>query len=163
MTNTSISIFKLCPFLHIIKAWWWNLIKFLNFTNAFRGDTQDFEDARLILTSPACKWLQKSNTAWKVSRYGVFSGPYFPVFGLNMEIYRVNIHIQSEYRKTRTRKNSVFGHFSHSASNCKKKGGHVVKVSCEKLYDVIFSVPKRSRSWMFTFPISCKKIIYRSC
>ena len=23
------------------------------------------------------------NTAWKVSKYGVFSGPYFPVFGLN--------------------------------------------------------------------------------
>ena len=21
--------------------------------------------------------------AWKVSKYGVFSGPYFPVFGLN--------------------------------------------------------------------------------
>ena len=26
--------------------------------------------------------------AWKVSKYGVFSGPYFPVFGLNTEIYR---------------------------------------------------------------------------
>ena len=26
-------------------------------------------------------------TAWKVSKYGVFSGPYFPVFGLNTEIY----------------------------------------------------------------------------
>ena len=26
-------------------------------------------------------------TAWKVSIYGVFSGPYFPVFGLNTEIY----------------------------------------------------------------------------
>ena len=25
-------------------------------------------------------------TAWKVSKYGVFSGPYFPVFGLNAEI-----------------------------------------------------------------------------
>ena len=25
-----------------------------------------------------------------MSRYGVFSGPYFPVFGLNMEIYEVN-------------------------------------------------------------------------
>ena len=23
------------------------------------------------------------NTAWKVSKYGVFSGPYFPTFGLN--------------------------------------------------------------------------------
>ena len=46
--------------------------------------------------------------------YGVFSGPYFPVFGLNTEIYGVNLCIQSEYRKTRTRKNSVFGHFSRS-------------------------------------------------
>ena len=31
-----------------------------------------------------------------------------------MEIYGVNIRIQSEYRKIRTRKNSVFGHFSRS-------------------------------------------------
>ena len=33
-------------------------------------------------------------TAWKESKYGVFSGPYFPVFSPNK------------------RKNSVFGHFS---------------------------------------------------
>ena len=26
-------------------------------------------------------------TAWKVSKYGVISGPYFPVFGLNTERY----------------------------------------------------------------------------
>ena len=25
-------------------------------------------------------------TAWKVAKYGVFSGPFFPVFGLNMEL-----------------------------------------------------------------------------
>ena len=31
----------------------------------------------------------KHNTAWKVSKYGVISGPYFPVFGLNTEIYFV--------------------------------------------------------------------------
>ena len=49
-----------------------------------------------------------------MSKYGVFSGPYFAVFGLNTEINGVNIHIQSEYRKIRTRNNSVFGHFSHS-------------------------------------------------
>ena len=61
--NTSVSIFKLCPFLHIIKALWWNLIKFLNFANAFRGDTQDFLDALLILTLPASKWLQKIGRA----------------------------------------------------------------------------------------------------
>ena len=34
-----------------------------------------------------------------MSRYGVFSGPYFPVFGLNTEIYTVNLRIQSKYRK----------------------------------------------------------------
>ena len=47
----------------------------------------------------------------EVCKYGVFSGPYFPVFGLNTDIYGVNLRIQSEYRKIRTRKNSVFGHF----------------------------------------------------
>ena len=43
-----------------------------------------------------------------------FSAPYFLVFGLNMEIYAVNIRIQFEYGRIRTRKTSVFGHFSHS-------------------------------------------------
>ena len=33
-----------------------------------------------------------------------FSGPYFPVFGLNMEIYRVNHRIQFECGKIRSRK-----------------------------------------------------------
>ena len=42
---------------------------------------------------------------------GNFSGPYFPVFGLNAEIYGVNLRIQSKYKKIRTRKNSIFGHF----------------------------------------------------
>ena len=53
-------------------------------------------------------------TAWKVSKYEVFSGPYFSVFLLNTETYEVKLHIKSEYRKMRTRKNSVFGHFLRS-------------------------------------------------
>ena len=54
--------------------------------------------------------------------------PYFPVFGLNTEdwIYSINLRTQSEYRKIRTRNNSVFGHFSRSfllscCWNCWKK------------------------------------------
>ena len=43
--------------------------------------------------------VAKIITAWKVSIYGVISGPYFPVFGLNTEIY------------------SVFGHFSRAEIN----------------------------------------------
>ena len=38
-------------------------------------------------------------TAWKVSKYGVISSPYFPVFGLNTEIYFVNLHIPSDTGK----------------------------------------------------------------
>ena len=38
------------------------------------------------LEGPFCLF----NTAWKVSKYGVISGPYFPVFGLNTEIYFIN-------------------------------------------------------------------------
>ena len=54
------------------------------------------------------------NTAWKVSKYGVISGPYFPVVGPNTEIYYVNLRIQSKYRKIGTRNNTIFGHFSRS-------------------------------------------------
>ena len=52
-----------------------------------------------------------------MSEYGVFSGTYFPAFGLNMKIYYVNLRIQSEYRKIRTRKNSLLGHFSRSENS----------------------------------------------
>ena len=50
-----------------------------------------------------------------------FSGPYFPVFGRNTEICSVNLGIQSEYRKIRIRKNSVFRHFSCSVNKAKKR------------------------------------------
>ena len=41
-------------------------------------------------------WIFDTDTAWKVSKYGVISGPYFSVFGMNTEIYSV-----------RTRNNSL--------------------------------------------------------
>ena len=53
-------------------------------------------------------------TAQKVSKYRVISGPYFPVFRLNTEIYSVNLRIQSKYRKIWTRNNSIFEHFLRS-------------------------------------------------
>ena len=55
------------------------------------------------------KYRKKANTAWKVPKYGVFSGPYFLAFGLNTERYSISLRIQSECGKIRTRKNSVFG------------------------------------------------------
>ena len=54
-----------------------------------------------------------------MSKYGAISGPYFPVFGLNTEIYSGNLCIQSEYWKIRTRNNSVFEHFSRSTASQK--------------------------------------------
>ena len=36
-------------------------------------------------------------TAWKVSKYGVFLGPYFPVFGLNTEIHAVFFTIWNKF------------------------------------------------------------------
>ena len=48
--------------------------------------------------------LQKNTHYLKSVRIRCFSGPYFPVFGLNTERYRVSLHIQSEYGKIRTRK-----------------------------------------------------------
>ena len=59
-----------------------------------------------------CKENNVHYTAWKVSKYRVISGPYFPVFWLNTERYGVSLRIQSTYRKIWTRNNSLFGHFS---------------------------------------------------
>ena len=54
------------------------------------------------------------STAWIESKYGHFSGPYFPVFGLNTEIYSVNLRIQSECRKIRTKKKlRIWTHFTY--------------------------------------------------
>ena len=53
-----------------------------------------------------------------------FSGLYFPVFGLNTEIYGENLRIQYKYRKIRTRKKSVFGHISHSGTSGKYKSNY---------------------------------------
>ena len=50
-------------------------------------------------------------SAWKVSKYGVFFGPYFPVFGLITEIYGVNLRKESEYRKYGPEKTSYLDDF----------------------------------------------------
>ena len=50
-------------------------------------------------------------TAWKESKYGVFSGPYFSIFRLNTEIYGVNLHIQFKHGKILTRKNPILETF----------------------------------------------------
>ena len=56
------------------------------------------------------------STAWRVSKYGVFSGLCSLLFRLNTEIYSVILRVLSRWEKIRTRKNSVFGYFLHSVS-----------------------------------------------
>ena len=58
--------------------------------------------------------FEKAALCEKCPNTEFFSGQYFPIFGLNMEVYSVNLRIQSEYREIRIRKNSVFRHFSRS-------------------------------------------------
>ena len=58
--------------------------------------------------------IKQWGTTWKVSKYRIISGPYFPTFGLNTERYSVCLRIQSECGKIRTRNNSVFRQFSRS-------------------------------------------------
>ena len=60
------------------------------------------------------KHIVQTSTTWKVTKYGVISGPYFPAFGLKTERYFVSLRIQSACGEIRTRNNSVFGHLSTS-------------------------------------------------
>ena len=63
------------------------------------------------------EWQIKTNTlelnivamtAWKESKYGVFSGLYFPVFELNTEIYGVNSPNTGKYRPQKTQYSDTF-------------------------------------------------------
>ena len=49
-------------------------------------------------------WFSSHFYYVKIIRIWSFSGPYFPVFGLNTERYAVSVRIQFECRKIRNRK-----------------------------------------------------------
>ena len=57
------------------------------------------------------KLLRWDSTAWRLSKYGVFSGPYFPAFRLNAESYSI-IPYSVRMRENTDQKNSTFRHFS---------------------------------------------------
>lgn len=52
---------------------------------------------------------------FKIVRIQKFSGPHSPAFRLNMEIYSVNLLIQSKCEKIRAKKDSEYGHFLHGS------------------------------------------------
>ena len=60
---------------------------------------KEYSDKTLLYFLLDTRGKRKEHTQCRV-----FSGPYFPLSELNMEIYGVNLRIQSEYKKIRTRK-----------------------------------------------------------
>ena len=84
-------------------------------------------------------------TTRKVSKYGVFFGRHFPAFGLNTERYFVSLCIHSECGKIWTRKNSVFGHISHSVSFTIHKEGLDFYYNINFAYKLPHELPNDSR------------------
>ena len=102
-----------------------------------------------------CNWAEKNVVqavksrwyiVWKMYKYGVFSGPYFPAFRLNTKIY----YIHYEYRKIRIRKNSIFGHFSYCQSFKSRK-------PCR-----YFNICSNSK-FPLKIKICCKTVIFKKC
>ena len=88
---------------------------FDSWSNNFLSKSFWFSTLAKILSRWAAREQLHAFTAWKVSKNGVMSGPYFPAFGLHTERCFVSPRIQSECGKIRTRNNSLFGQFSCSA------------------------------------------------
>ena len=100
------------PFLYPLKTLE-NVTAFWCFQGLEKGCIGNKWVKAMIIGKKEFKCMEKKYqtcTAWKVSKYGVFSGPYFPAFGLNTEGY-VSLRIQFKCGKMRTRKSSVFGDF----------------------------------------------------
>ena len=92
-------------------------------------------------------FIEKLN-AWKVPKYRVFSGPYFPVFGL-----RSNLRIQSECRKIRAKKLRIWILFTQWLI------GRSLKNTCYSVFSFTYpfhnlkllnySVGRRLEVWFF--------------
>ena len=69
-----------------------------------------------------------------MSKCGVFSGTYFPAFGLNTEKYGLSLRFHSEYGKVGSRKKCVLGHFSCSVDLLDKRVmvKMILKAACLK-------------------------------
>ena len=93
--------------LELTESWARNVLNNMNWVKR-KETTWKTEPCTTCLEKETCHLLREK------CPNGVFSGLYFPAFELNMERYFVSLRIQSEYRKIRTRKNSVFEHFSRS-------------------------------------------------
>ena len=71
--------------------------------------------------------IRLQNIAWKVSKYGVFSGPHFPVFGLNNRKIRTRkkLHIWTPFTQWKTYQmyhtvNALFPNFKVLSCKLKK-------------------------------------------
>ena len=90
------------------KKTYWSLMTTLRMMVSITKTPTNIELLLLIIIRISkLRFLLRSITAWKVSKYGVFSVPYFPAFRLNTE----RLRIQSECGKIRTRKTPYFDTF----------------------------------------------------
>ena len=53
----------------------------------FYFDVAIYVDGKTKSMAIIYRELYNNSTVWKMSKYGVFSGLYFPIFGLKLEIY----------------------------------------------------------------------------
>ena len=97
-----------------------------------------------------------------------FSCLYFASFGLNTERYKVSLRIQTECGKIQTRRNSVFGHISHSGCYhalkyilrffILKQNKHSIVFCWGFPFHIFFSVKENNFYRRFPFSFSSKKI-----
>ena len=92
-------------------------------------------------------WIWTWNTTWKVSKYGVFSGPFFPHSDWT-DRYFVSLRVQSECGKIRTRKTPYLDKF-HTV-----KGTWTTLLDFDWFYDVFgldFKNIRTTRTWLRLF------------
>ena len=95
-------------FIADIVLWYLHIFIFMNFMTTLRNLCFFFFDSfifsilfdfqKLYGKWQPCIYLNISITAWKVAKYGVISGPYFPVFGSEITPYFDSFHAVKNYR-----------------------------------------------------------------
>ena len=112
--HVAIPLLRRCIDVVVFAGMKWSAHTFSMFTELNKGEVK----ACLVCCQTFMMWLFAKMHCIKSVLIRSFSGPYFPAFGLNTDIYFVNLRTQYESGKVRTRKTPSTDTFHAVRINC---------------------------------------------
>ena len=100
------------------------------------------------------EWVEVKNTGWKVSKYGVFSAPYFPAFGLYGEILRFSPYSVWMQENTDQKKCHIWTLFTQCICNILEESAAIRDIYIREASFDVFPLHFFKTRWVEEGPVT---------